>query len=240
MIIHINCGFKLINGLQIEKVCPTFLNFAKNNHNQHKVAKFGWVWSHRVLLCGEILSKWRVLGSLFDWKGLEICLRWLWPRFLWKESWREVNRSGGALWGLGTRRVTISQAREWDSLCQSHTNWESELPQIHLFLKAKEFVISIVCQGKRVCHFYPALDIWTHPLNTWIFTQYRANLFSIFRNLAKLCPKSKDQQTIPKLVATPVPDNKSSPLNWTAFRGDVVHTPQSYPTQTQTQSNPKK
>ena len=35
----------LFNGLQIEKVCPTFLNFVKNNHNHHKAAKFGIVWS---------------------------------------------------------------------------------------------------------------------------------------------------------------------------------------------------
>ena len=96
----------------------------------------------RVLLCGEILSKPWVLGSLFDSKGLEICFRWLWPRFLWKESWVEVNRSGGALWGLGTRRVTISQAREWDSLCQSHTSWE--------WIASN----SLVSQGQIIRRFY--------------------------------------------------------------------------------------
>ena len=56
--------------------------------------------------------------------------------------------------------------QENGTLCASLTQTESELPQIHLFLKAKEFVISIVCQGKREGHFYPALDILTHPLNT--------------------------------------------------------------------------
>ena len=50
MIIHINCGFKLINGLQIEKVCPTFANFAKNNHNHHNVAKFGTLRSQSFIL----------------------------------------------------------------------------------------------------------------------------------------------------------------------------------------------
>ena len=39
----ITCLVALINGLQIEKVCPTFANFAKNNHNHHNVAKFGTV-----------------------------------------------------------------------------------------------------------------------------------------------------------------------------------------------------
>ena len=72
--------------------------------------------------------------------------------------------------------------QENGTLCAGLTQTESELPQIHLFLKAKEFVISIICQSKRVCHFYPTLKNLTHPLNTRIFTQYRANrtyLYSI-------------------------------------------------------------
>ena len=39
--------------------------------------------------------------------------------------------------------------QENGTLCASLTQTESELPQIHLFLKAKEFVISIVCQARK-------------------------------------------------------------------------------------------
>ena len=46
----ITCIVALINGLQIEKVCPTFVNFAKNNHNHRNVAKFGTVWSQSFIV----------------------------------------------------------------------------------------------------------------------------------------------------------------------------------------------
>ena len=140
---NMHCSFNQWTTNKKKSAQPSWtLPWILNNHNHHNVAKFGTVWSHRVLFCGEILSQPWVLGSLFDSKGLEICFRWLWPRFLWKESWVEVNRSGGALWGLGTRRVTISQAREWDSLCQSHTSWE--------WIASN----SLVSQGQIIRRFY--------------------------------------------------------------------------------------
>ena len=149
----ITCFVALINGLQIKKVCPT-LPWILNNHNHHNVAKFGTVWSHRVLFCGEISSQPWVLGSLFDSKGLEICFRWLWPRFLWKESWVEVNRSGGAFMRLGDPSCHHFSSKRMGLFVPLSHNLRVNCPKFTCFsrpknlsfpsfVKARECVISI-------------------------------------------------------------------------------------------------